>query len=266
MKTYKVNPEQQRGRPRQHPMTQFEIDCDQRTKKGLERTTPTINRPTGLRNIFKAPVVYIDGEWHVDSNPQKFYLLGYAYDKTHYGWLYNQNDYKYNGIAKAKPPVKGTNGLSKKALEQLFDGVSAIYFYGPDAGMIERMFKIPLKKKYRCINLLSLVKMCVPEKDLWTATKALQKKGIIEKDKYKNKPCYKLCCIEYLLGIKRSTLEYKKDVDNLHRDWYTPHLRAKALLYNKEDVLYMIEVHKQLYRQYGATKKMEEQCVLKPTK
>ena len=72
--------------------------------------------------------------------------------------------------------------------------------------------------------------------------------------------------IEHLLGIKRETMEYKKDVDNLHRDWYTPHLRAKALLYNKEDVLNLIKIKRALYSRYRVPRDIEEQSTLKLTK
>lgn len=260
---YKVNPEQKRGRPRTHALTQFERDCDQRTESGLNRTRPAINKPW----LFGGSEIYIDGEWHMNTNPQKFYLLGYAFDSRNYGWLYNQNDYTYGNKIMAKPQVKGINGLNRTWLLKLFDGVKTIYFYGPDAGMLESMYHIRLKEKYKCVNLMMVAKKVIPKEDMWQATKELVRSGILERGKYtESNPCYRLCAVEHLLGINRETIEYKKDVDNLHRDWYTPHLRAKALLYNKEDVLNLIRVKKTLYRRYSVPSDIEEQCTLQLTK
>lgn len=263
-RTYSVNPSQKRGRPREHTMTRFEIDCDQTTSQGLKATTPRINKPLfpwRRRNI------YIDGEWHLDTNPKKFYLLGYAFDLSHYGWLYNQNDYTYGTEVKARPKIKGTNGLNKTQLLRLFDGVETIYFYGPDAGQLETMYHIKLKDKYRCVNLLSVVHKVIPREDIWKSTQDLMRQGILERNRYSaQRPCYRLCVVEHLLGIERDTIEYKKDVDNLHRDWYTPHLRAKALLYNKEDVLNLIKMQKALYARYSVPRDIEDQCTLQLTK
>ena len=260
---YIVNEQQRRGRPREHALTQFERDCDQRTVEGLRRTQPDICKPW----LFGGDEVYIDGEWHMDTNPQKFYLLGYAFDLWHYGWLYNQNDYTYGTEVKAKPKVKGVNGLNRTWLLKLFDGVKTIYFYGPDAGMLESMYHIRLKERYRCVNLMLVVKRVIPKADMWRATQELMHEGILERGKYsEDKPCYRLCAVEHLLGIRRETMEYKKDVDNLHRDWYTPHLRAKALLYNKEDVLNLIRMKRALYSRYSIPHDIEDQCTLQLTK
>jgi len=260
---YTINEQQRRGRPREHALTQFERDCDQRTAEGLRRTQPAINKPW----LFGRDEVYIDGEWHMDTNPQKFYLLGYAFDRWNYGWLYNQNDYTYGTEVKAKPPVKGINGLNRTWLLRLFDGVKTIYFYGPDAGMLETMYHIRLKERYRCVNLMLVVKRIIPKADMWKATQELVREGVLERGKYSaDKPCYRLCAVEHLLGIRRETMEYKKDVDNLHRDWYTPHLRAKALLYNKEDVLNLIRMKQELYSRYRVPRDIEDQCTLQLTK
>ena len=203
----------------------------------------------------------------MDTNPQKFYLLGYAFDRWHYGWLYNQNDYTYGTIVKAKPKIKGTNGLNRTWLLKLFDGVKTIYFYGPDAGMLESMYHIRLKERYHCVNLMLVVKRVIPKTDMWRATQELVREGVLEHGKYSaDKPCYRLCAVEHLLGIRRETMEYKKDVDNLHRDWYTPHLRAKALLYNKEDVLNLIRMKRELYARYRVPRDIENQCTLQLTK
>lgn len=264
---YIVRKEQKRGRPREHALTAFEIRCDQRTKRGLELTAPLIYKPAGFSWFLSDKAVYIDGEWHMDTKPQKFYLLGYAFDRKHYGWLYNQNDYTYGTDVKAIPPVKGKNGLSRASILKLFEGCKTIYFYGPDAGMIETMYHIKLKENFRCINLLAVAKRVVPKELLWKATQELQREGILEKGKYSpEKPCTRLCCLEHVLGIRRETIEYKKDVDNLHRDWYTPHLRAKALLYNKEDVINLMIAKKALYSKFNVTAAIENECMLQLTK
>ncbi len=263
---YIVNQDQKRGRPREHTLTQFERDCDQRTEYGLRRTQPAINKPMFFGSFFGGSDIYIDGEWHMNTNPQKFYLLGYAYDLTHYGWLYNQNDYEYNGQTMARPKVRGINGLNRTWLTRLLDGVRTIYFYGPDAGMLESMYHLKLKERFRCVNLMLVAKRIIPKEDMWQATKELIKERVLEKGKYTaTKPCYRLCAVEHLLGIKRETIEYKKDVDNLHRDWYTPHLRAKALLYNKEDVLNLIKMKRALYSRYKVPTDIEEQSTLQLT-
>lgn len=260
---YIINEQQRRGRPREHALTQFERDCDQRTAIGLRRTQPAINKPW----LFGRDEVYIDGEWHMDTKPQKFYLLGYAFDQRNYGWLYNQNDYTYGTIVKAKPKIKGINGLNRTWLLRLFDGVKTIYFYGPDAGMLESMYHLKLKERFRCVNLMLVAKRIIPKEDMWKATQELVREGVLERGKYSaDKPCYRLCAVEHLLGIRRETMEYKKDVDNLHRDWYTPHLRAKALLYNKEDVLNLIRMKRELYARYRVPRDIEDQCTLQLTK
>lgn len=240
---YKVNKEQKKGRPRIHPLHPFEVKCDQSTKKGLQMTEPKINKPSWLQWQLSNKEIYIDGEWHFNTNPQKFYLLGYAYDKKHFGWLYNQNDYSYNNKVYYKPQHKGVNGLNRTWLLNLLKDVKTIYFYGPDAGQLERMFHIKLKDKYRCVNLLKANKSLRP-----------------------GEKSYKLIDLEKHYGIKRLTREYKKDIDNLHRDWYNPKLRAKALLYNKEDVINLIKTKEALYKEFNVTKEMEQEWILGVTK
>ncbi len=264
---YKIDDRQTKGRPRIHPITPFERECDQSTQRGLIRTTPDVNRPHWLAWKFSEKALYIDGEWHLNTTPQKFYLLGYAYDEKHFGWLYNQNDYSFDGKKLHTPKVKGVNRLNRTWLLKLLDGVKTIYFYGPDAGQIERMFHIKLKDKYNCVNLLTVAKNIVPKKDMYAATKKLIRKGVLDAGLYTpEKPCWRLCCLEELLGIKRDTVEYKKNIDNLHRDWYNPKLRAKALLYNKEDVMNLIKTKKALYEKYNVPTNIEKKCTLQLTK
>ena len=257
--TYQIDPTQKRGRPRQHALTEFEKNAT------LKNTEPGINKPTGFASLFWDGSIYIDGEWHFNTNPQKFYLLGYAFNDRYWGWLYNQNDYTFGDKVLYTPKEKGKDRLNRTWLLRLFEDVKTIYFYGPDAGQIERMFHIKLKDKYRCVNLLTVVKKIVPKEDMWRATQKLMQEGVIETHYTPEKPCYRLCVVEELVGIHRSTLEYKKDVDNLHRDWYSPKLRAKALLYNKEDVLNLIKVKERLYRRYYIPRNIEDQCTLAVT-
>ena len=281
---YIVDERQKRGRPRTHAITQWEIDRDQTTRRGLDLTEPKVNKPSGLAWLLHDKCIYIDGEWHFDTNPQKFYLLGYQYDHWHKGWLYNQNDYEYNGKQYYKPTIKGADRLNRTWLTKLFEGVETIYFYGPDAGQLERMFHLRMKDRYRCVNLLSVVRKIVPEKDMLQATfdYNLRHPGVLKNipaityQKYlqelasgkrqKITPSYRLCVVEHLLGIRRTTEEYKADCDNLHRDWYNPKLRAKALLYNLEDVDNLQTVKERLYGRYYVSKVVEDQAILQVTK
>ncbi len=281
---YIVDERQRRGRPRTHAITQWEIDRDQTTRRGLDLTEPRVNKPSGLGWLLHDKCIYIDGEWHFDTNPQKFYLLGYQYDHWHKGWLYNQNDYEYNGKQYYKPTIKGADRLNRTWLTKLFEGVKTIYFYGPDAGQLERMFHLRMKDRYRCVNLLSVVRKIVPEKDMLQATfdYNLRHPGVLKNipaityQKYlqelasgkrqKITPSYRLCVVEHLLGIRRTTEEYKADCDNLHRDWYNPKLRAKALLYNLEDVDNLQTVKERLYGRYYVSKVVEDQAILQVTK
>ena len=281
---YIVDERQRRGRPRTHAITRWEIDRDQTTRRGLDLTEPRVNKPSGLGWLLHDKCIYIDGEWHFDTNPQKFYLLGYQYDHWHKGWLYNQNDYEYNGKQYYKPTIKGADRLNRTWLTKLFEGVKTIYFYGPDAGQLERMFHLRMKDRYRCVNLLSVVRKIVPEKDMLQATfdYNLRHPGVLKNipaityQKYlqelasgkrqKITPSYRLCVVEHLLGIRRTTEEYKADCDNLHRDWYNPKLRAKALLYNLEDVDNLQTVKERLYGRYYVSKVVEDQAILQVTK
>ena len=71
--------------------------------------------------------------------------------------------------------------------------------------------------------------------------------------------------IGFTLGIKRTTEEYKADCDNLHRDWYNPKLRAKALLYNYEDVENLQRMKELLYATYYIPTSIEDECTLQLT-
>ena len=141
-----------------------------------------------------------------------------------------------------------------------------------------------MKDRYRCVNLLSVVRKIVPEKDMLQATfdYNLRHPGVLKNipaityQKYlqelasgkrqKITPSYRLCVVEHLLGIRRTTEEYKADCDNLHRDWYNPKLRAKALLYNLEDVDNLQTVKERLYGRYYVSKVVEDQAILQVTK
>lgn len=261
---YKIDARQNRGRPREHPLTDFELQHDQDTTSGLRRTEPSVNRPGWLSWNLGPREIFIDGEWHFNTTPQKFYLLGYCYDHSHFGWLYNQNDYTYGDKIMYKPKHRGVDRLNRTWLLKLFDGVEKIYFYGPDAGQIERMYHIRLKDRYKCINLLTLVKKVVPVETMMQATREYDKlhPGVLSDP---SKVSYRLCVVEHLLGLRRTTEEYKADVDNLHRDWYNPKLRAKALLYNKEDVINLLEVKRRLYRRFSIPSRLESECALQVT-
>jgi len=122
--------------------------------------------------------------------------------------------------------------LNRANFARILEGVDVIYCYGPDVGMLEKYFKCDLKNHYICINLLTIIKKLEP-----------------------NLPDYKLCTLEKLAGIQRETMEYKSNIFQLHKDWYIPERRARALKYNREDVNNLIRVKTFFFQRHGITLK-----------
>lgn len=156
--------------------------------------------------------LYIDAEWFIT---QEMYLIGYAYNMSQYGQLWGK-------------------ALNARNIKKMLKGVERIYFYGPDIGMLEKCFKMELRTKYKCVNILRAMRRLYP-----------------------NLKHYRLCNFEKRMGIKRETMEYKSDIWNLHRDWQDPKKRQRALLYNMEDVLNMIKVKRYYWRKHNITPKKE---------
>ena len=120
--------------------------------------------------------------------------------------------------------------LNRANVIKLLKNVTTIYFWGPDIGMLEKCFNINLREQYCCVNLLKAMRILEPRAK-----------------------CYKLAHFEKLAGFQRKTMEYKGNIWNLHRDWKDPKHRERALLYNREDVLYMLRVKRYFFRKHGVT-------------
>lgn len=156
----------------------------------------------------KGKELYLDCEWLIT---QKMYLIGYAYNLRTGVQLYEKT-------------------LTRKNILKMLEGVTKIYFWGPDIGMIEKCFSLKLKEKYFCVNLLTVMRALEPASE-----------------------SFKLAHFESLAGIKRTTMEYKADIRNLHRDWANPKKRYLALKYNREDVMNMVKVKRYFFDKHKIT-------------
>lgn len=122
--------------------------------------------------------------------------------------------------------------MNRYSFATILRDVDAIYCYGPDIGMIEKFFNCDLKNYFYCFNLLSIIRRLEP--DL---------------------PSYKLCDLEKHIGIERSTMEYKTNIFQLHKDWKNPLKKHYAMKYNREDVLNMIRVKNYFFQLHNITRK-----------
>ena len=130
--------------------------------------------------------------------------------------------------------------LNAGNVRKLLRNVETIYFWGPDIGMLEKCFGLSIRGRIRCVNLLKVM-------------------HYIE-------PCarsYKLSAFEKKAGIVRQTMEYKSNIWTLHRDWRDPRKRARALLYNMEDVLNMLRVKRFFWKKHGITREHEEMFAMR---
>lgn len=152
--------------------------------------------------------IYIDLEWFLN---QKIFLVGYSYNLRNKGQLYGDT-------------------LTKSNVLNLFKGVDHIYFYGPDIAMLEKFYKVDIRSKYKCINLLKCFRTYGP--------------------KMKS---YKLCEMEKKFGIIRETMQYKSNIFTMLKDWYNPKKRRLCLKYNMEDVINMMKVKKLVFSKYKIT-------------
>lgn len=157
--------------------------------------------------------LYVDAEWFIS---QRMYLLGYAYNLRQYGQLYGK-------------------ALCRENVRNMLRNVDTVYFWGPDIGMLEKCFRISIRNRVRCINLLKVMHYIEP-----------------------NAISYKLAHFESLAGIHRKTMEYKSNIWTLHRDWKDPQKRQRALLYNMEDVLNMLRVKRYFWKKHGITREHED--------
>lgn len=57
------------------------------------------------------------------------------------------------------------------------------------------------------------------------------------------------------IGIERSTMEYKTNIFQLHKDWKNPLKKHYAMKYNREDVHNMIRVKNYFFQLHNITRK-----------
>jgi hypothetical protein len=150
--------------------------------------------------------IYLDGEWFIGGN---IFLIGLC-DSSGRTWQL------YHGT------------LTRSKFLSLIRNCGAIYFYGPDIGVIEKHFKIELRRKYSCYNLLKIFRQVLPPQ-----------------------PSYKLAALEKVHGIVRSRVEYKKNMFDIFSDWRNAHKRKRVLQYNKEDVVNLMKLKRIIFKKYG---------------
>lgn len=163
--------------------------------------------------------LFIDCEWFLN---QEIFLIGFGYDLKHNGQIYGSHISPIH-FRKLLKPVDGH-----------------IFFYGPDIGMLEKYFKMDIRKKYKCVNLLTVYRHYAP--------------GL---------KSYKLASLEKYYEIKRSNPEYKANIFKMFSDWNKPNKRKLALQYNLEDVLNLIRIKRKLFAHHGIKAKDLNQFLLK---
>lgn len=117
--------------------------------------------------------------------------------------------------------------LSKKRFLALLKDVKYIYIYGPDIGILEKYYGINLRSEFICINLLKVFR------------------------DHLQLPSYKLAAVEEIFGITRARVEYKKNIFSIWKDWKKIHLKNRILEYNREDVINMMILWKQIRIAYN---------------
>lgn len=162
-------------------------------------------------------ILYLDCEWFINQN---MYLVGYAYNLRDKGQLWGRQ-------------------LTRRRIEELFNGVDYVVFWGPDIGMLEKCFEMELKGRYKCINFLTVVRYLHPRAK-----------------------SFKLAHWERLAGIQRETMEYKTDIWKLSEDWTKN--RARCLQYNMEDVINMVYVQRYVFKRFEISWRHVEPFMLVP--
>ncbi len=163
--------------------------------------------------------LYLDCEWHRTG---EIFLLGYAHSVKHFDQLYDHR-------------------LSEYMVDEIFNQVTGhVYIYGPDIKMIEKHFRLSLRKNFMCVNLLTAFRREYP--------------GMYN---------YKLSNLEEYFKIQRKTGVYKSDINKLMIDWNNEAHRGQVLHYNKEDVVNMIRVKRKICGEVGLTRKKLEKYRLK---
>lgn len=154
---------------------------------------------------------YIDAEWYLN---QRIFLIGYGYENTKTGKITTHQLFKENmkpaDIIKILAPTTGK-----------------VFIYGPDIGMLEKVFRLDIRGYFFCVNLIKVVKDCYP-----------------------NLGSYKLAAMEKFFGYKRKAAKYKSDIFSIYKDWKNPKLRKLVMQYNDEDVYYLIKVKQQIFKRF----------------
>lgn len=167
--------------------------------------------------------LYLDAEWYLN---QRIFLIGYALENSRTEEINVQQLFKRD--------------MFPKDIRQILNQCSGyIYVYGPDVGMIEKRFEIPVREKFTCINFLKVVKQLVP--------------GLSS---------YKLANIEQHFGFFRKADKYKKNIFDIYRDWNHPDLRKIVLEYNYEDVYYLAKLKQIIFDKYKPSREWLESIAL----
>lgn len=158
---------------------------------------------------------YIDCEWYLN---QRIFLIGYAYENTRTGKIVTKQLYdKYI--------------YPKQVIDILNQTTGYVFIYGPDIGMLEKVFQIDIRNYSHCINLIKVVKEFYPKLN-----------------------SYKLSEIEKKFGFHRAAKKYKADIFSIYKDWNDPKLRKLVLKYNKEDVYNLARVKQRIFAENKISK------------
>lgn len=167
---------------------------------------------------------FIDAEWYIH---QRIFLIGYAYENTKDGTIECRQLFK---------------NLMKPAdiIKILAPTTGKVFVYGPDIGMLEKVFSLDIRGYFYCLNLLKIVKDCYP--------------GLTS---------YKLAAMEKKFGYKREAAKYKSDIFSIFRDWKDPKLRKLVMQYNLEDVYYLAKVKQHIWQDFHLPKQYLDSIRLK---
>lgn len=162
--------------------------------------------------------LYIDAEWYLN---QRIFLIGYSHNHKKcmqiYGRKLNRNNFR-----RLLKKVTGT-----------------IFCYGPDIGMLEKYFRLKIRKKFRCVNLMKVFKDFI-------------KIG-----------SFKLKHLEERFGIKRKVMKYKISIFQIWKDWKDAEMKKAVLLYNREDVINLVKLAMKVFRKFNVETKYLEEIRLK---
>lgn len=109
-------------------------------------------------------------------------------------------------------------------LEKILRNKKYIFVYGPDIGKLEKHFGVDIKSRWKCINVLAIVRKFLPE---------LESKSLIN--------------VEKLLSLERQTTAFKKYTRFLDTHWKDPRKRKGIIQYNLEDIVFLKVCYDILY-------------------